>query len=132
MARRREGRVLNKTVQRELDELAELLRVLAEPRRLQILYLLAQREMCVCEILPELGISQPLTSHHLGVLTQAGLIRPRRQAQRIFYSVVPEALGRLKETLLARFDPAQLPPEATYGQGEAVCPVPELVTEQVG
>ncbi len=123
---------LRKKVLQELDHLADLFRVLAEPNRLRIMYLLMQQETCVCELLPELGISQPLLSHHLSVLAEAGLVRTRRQAQRIFYSVAPEALARLKGLLLDHFDPDKLPPEAALGQGVGQCPVPEPVTEQVG
>lgn len=120
---------LEEKVRQEMDALARLLQVLAEPRRLHILYLLMHREMCVCELLAELDISQPLTSHHLRVLSEAGLVRSRRQAQRIFYSVVPEALARLKETFLAHFDPQRLPPEAAYGAATADCPLPAPLSE---
>ncbi len=117
---------------KELEQLAGLFRVLAEPNRLRILSLLMQRETCVCELLPEMGISQPLLSHHLSVLAESGLIQSRRQAQRIFYSVVPEALAQLKGLLLDHFDPDALPPEAALGQGVGPCPVPEPVAEPVG
>lgn len=129
MNREREVSVLSNRVRKELVHVADLFRVLAEPRRLRILYLLMQREMCVCEVLDELGISQPLASHHLRVLQEAGLIRSRRQAQYVFYSVVPETLGQIKETLLRHFDPAKLPSEAAYGQGTPRCPTPETERE---
>ncbi|MGB9723139.1 MAG: ArsR/SmtB family transcription factor [Chloroflexia bacterium] len=116
-------------VRQELDQLARTLQVLAEPRRLHILYLLMRREMCVCEILAEVGIAQPLVSHHLRVLSRAGLVRPRRQAQRVFYSVVSVALGRLKEAVLAHFDPQHLPPEAAYGFAATDGPPPEALPE---
>ncbi|MBN1484226.1 MAG: winged helix-turn-helix transcriptional regulator [Chloroflexia bacterium] len=109
-----------------MEQVAELLRVLAEPRRLRILYLLMQRELCVCEVLDELDISQPLASHHLRVLQEANLIRSRRQAQYVFYSIVPESLAQVKERLLAHFDPANLPPEAACGMGIPRCPGPEV------
>ncbi len=123
---------LGRQVRQELRQLAGLLRVLAERRRLHILCLLMQRELCVCEILPELGISQPLASHHLGVLSKAGLIRARRDGQRIFYSIVPEALAQVKDRVLAHFDPAYLPPEAAYGQGTGPCPLPDSMPETPG
>jgi ArsR family transcriptional regulator len=115
-------RLLTKPVRSDLDEFAALLRLLAEPRRLHIIYLLMRREMCVCEILPELGISQPLSSHHLSVLAKAGLIQPRRDAQRIFYSIIPAQLARLKELFQEYLDVAQLCPAAAYGEGAASCP----------
>lgn len=117
---------LGKKTRQELDSLAEMFKVLAEPRRLYILQLLMQREMCVCEILAEIGISQPLTSHHLRVLTRVGLIRPRRQAQRIFYSIVPEALAQLNASFRAYLDVERLQPEARYGSATPNCPVDEV------
>ncbi len=120
---------LEEKVEKELEHLAGLLRVLAEPNRLRILYLLMQRETCVCELLPAMGISQPLLSHHLSVLSESGLVQTRRQAQRIFYSIVPEELARLKGVLLEYFDPDKLPPGAAMGQGVGECAVPELATE---
>lgn len=126
-----ENSYLQIEVLQDLDYLAGLFRVLAEPNRLRIIYLLMQRETCVCELLPEMGISQPLLSHHLSVLSEAGLVQTRRQAQRIFYSIVPEALGRFKGVLLGHLDPDKLPPEAALGQGvgPAQCPTPELAAE---
>ena len=123
---------LRKKTLKDLEQLAGLFRVLAEPNRLRILSLLMQRETCVCELLPEMGISQPLLSHHLSVLAESGLIQSRRQAQRIFYSVVPGALAQLKGVLLDHFDPDRLPPEAALGQGVGPCPVPELTPEPAG
>jgi len=119
---------LPKKALKELDHLADLFRVLAEPNRLRILYLLTQRETCVCELLPEMGISQPLLSHHLGVLAESGLIQSRRQAQRIFYSIVPKSLGRFKGLFLGHFDPDNLPPEAALGQGVGPCPSQVVLT----
>ncbi len=120
---------LRKEVLDDLDHLAGLFRILAEPNRVRILYLLMQRETCVCELLPELGISQPLLSHHLRTLAEAGLVQPRRQAQRIFYSVVPETLARLKKLLLKHFDPDRLPPQAAPGQGVEQQP---MLSEPIG
>jgi DNA-binding transcriptional ArsR family regulator len=116
--------ILTNGIRQELAEVAQLLRVLAEPRRLRM-----HREMCVCEVLDELGISQPLASHHLRVLHKAGLIQSRRQAQWILYSVVPETLEQIKETLLTHFDPVKLPPEAAYGMGRPRCPNPGMDEE---
>lgn len=124
---------LRKKVLKELDYLAGLFRVLAEPKRLRIAYLLMQRETCACDLLPEMGISQPLLSHHLSVLSEAGLVQTRRQAQRIFYSITPETLTQLKELLLGYFDPDELPPEAALGGQQNVdpCPMPGLVEKAV-
>jgi ArsR family transcriptional regulator len=62
---------------------------LADKTRLMILELLAKEELCECEITTALGVSQPNTSHHLGILERAGLIISRREGKWVFYRVAP-------------------------------------------
>ena len=68
-----------------------LFKALGEPTRLQILRLLAEQELCVCDLEEILQISQPRISQHLKVLKQAGLVRERREAQRRICSFDREA-----------------------------------------
>jgi len=63
------------------------LRVLADEARLRILGLLADRELCVCEMVGVLKLSQPLVSHHLRVLRDAGLLSSRRRGKWIYYTL---------------------------------------------
>jgi DNA-binding transcriptional ArsR family regulator len=79
-------------------ELAAL-QVLAEPRRLQILDLLRDRERPVGELVDRLGVSQPAVSKHLRVLREAGLVEARADAQRRLYRIRPEPLAELDEWL---------------------------------
>jgi DNA-binding transcriptional ArsR family regulator len=79
-------------------ELAAL-QVLAEPRRLQILDLLRDRERPVGELVARLGVSQPAVSKHLRVLREAGLVEARADAQRRLYRIRPEPLAELDEWL---------------------------------
>ncbi len=88
----------------EVEELASLLRTIADEKRLKMLYLLTGGELCVCDIMDALGISQSLASHHLGVLRQAGLVRDRRDAQWVYYSINVERLAELNARYLALFD----------------------------
>lgn len=71
-------------------ETAERLKALAEPTRLQILEMLANKEMCVCEIITKLHLSQPAISHHLKILRQANFIIDRKEGKWIFYSIHKE------------------------------------------
>lgn len=57
-------------------------KALGEPTRLRIIRMLAEQELCVCELEEILQISQPRISQHLKVLKQAGLISERREGQR--------------------------------------------------
>ena len=68
--------------------------VLAEDNRRRILDLLVEGERPVGELVGILGLSQPAVSKHLKVLRSAGLVEPRRQAQRRIYGVRPSPSGR--------------------------------------
>lgn len=98
--------------QPQLGRLPELLKVLADPTRLRIVSFLAQRELCVCDLEEALGISQGMTSHHLGILRRAGMLLQRREdrdARWVYYRLNPEAIEAVKSTFngvldLSRFD----------------------------
>lgn len=78
-----------------MKEMAERLRALADENRLQIIRLLARGELCVCEIMEYLGMSQPTASHHLKILKQAGLVTDRKDGRWIYYRLQPEAVQAL-------------------------------------
>ena len=65
----------------------ETLAALAEPNRLAIVELLRDGPRSVNEIVGELGLRQPLVSKHLKVLSTAGVVDVRPQAQRRFYEL---------------------------------------------
>lgn len=66
---------------------AEFFKALGDENRLKILKMLAEKDMCVCEIIDELNVSQPAISHHLKTLKQAGVVEDRREGKWIFYSL---------------------------------------------
>jgi ArsR family transcriptional regulator len=76
---------------------AQLFKVLGDPARVRILNVLATTDepVCVCELVPALGLSQPTVSHHLKRLTQAGLLARDRRGTSAFYSIDPDAASRL-------------------------------------
>lgn len=57
-----------------MEELAKLLKAIADKNRLRILHLLQTRKMCVCELVFVLGITQPSISKHLKKLSEAGIV----------------------------------------------------------
>ncbi len=96
------------TDRHELRLVSDLLKSVADETRLTILTMLQDGEMCVCEIMEALPVSQPAVSHHLRILRQAGLITDRRQGKWIFYSLDPEALESAATLLDAvLFQPAR-------------------------
>ena len=72
-------------------------KALGEPLRLQILDVLRRSDqpVCQCELLPLFGITQPLLSHHMRKLTEAGLVAVERRHKWAYYTVNPEALKEL-------------------------------------
>ena len=104
----------------DLERLSGLLGAVAHPKRLALIAALARRELCVCELVDLLQLPQPLISHHLGALRQAGVVRDRRDAHWVYYSLVPEALDELRAGLDGALGVGPLPPEARFGA--ATCP----------
>ena len=75
--------------------LAEMLKTLSDVNRLRIMCMLFGGEKCVCEIEEGLDISQPLASHHLKVLLEAGLVEVRREGTWSYYRLDAQAIERL-------------------------------------
>lgn len=68
----------------------ETFRILGDETRLRALALMAtEGELCVCELVAALDLSQPKISRHLAALRDAGLVIARRDAQWIFYAPSP-------------------------------------------
>ena len=81
-----------------------LFRMLADPTRLRmIMLLIADGELCVCELTHALGLSQPKISRHLAHLRETHLLASRRAGQWMYYRIHPElpdwALRILQQTL---------------------------------
>jgi DNA-binding transcriptional ArsR family regulator len=70
---------------------------IAEPRRRDILVMLALRERPVGEIVEELGLPQPSVSKHLRVLWDVGLVDARRDGKQMLYRTNPEGLRPVHE-----------------------------------
>lgn len=94
------------------------LRVLGEPLRWRIVELLADEELCVCHLVDELEINQPLVSHHLRVLREAGIVESERFRYWTYYRLRPEALSAVAALVS---DLAERAPPATDGQRRPCC-----------
>ncbi len=80
----------------EADRLARVLKAVADPTRLQLLTLIrASGEACACDLNDPVGLSQPTVSHHLKVLTEAGLVHRRQRGQWAWFSVDEDSLAAL-------------------------------------
>jgi ArsR family transcriptional regulator len=66
---------------------AEIFKVLGDPTRMRLLYALAQRELCVCDLSAVLGMTQSAISHQLRVLRSARLVRYRKVGKVVYYTL---------------------------------------------
>jgi ArsR family transcriptional regulator len=80
---------------------SEVLKALAEPARWRIVERLGAEELCVCHLVEDLDIAQPLVSHHLKVLRAAGIVEPERFRQWTYYRLLPDAIAAVSDTLAA-------------------------------
>lgn len=81
-------------------EVATLLKAVADPVRLQLLSLIRAadgHEACVCDLTDAVALSQPTVSHHLKVLTEAGLLTRERRGAWAWFTLVPGRLDDLAD-----------------------------------
>lgn len=86
-----------KKAQGELRLAVEFLKLMSEENRLKIVCLLAQGELCVCDIWSALSIPQNLASHHLKALKEFGIIESRKEGLKVFYSINNDSLNSSKK-----------------------------------
>ena len=93
--------------------IAKHLKVVADPRRLQILDLLINGVQCNCEIGDHLDMAPNLISHHLGVLRKAGLVIAERDpvdARWVYYSIDEFELAKFSDLFGTFFNPGRIQP----------------------
>ena len=90
------------------DDQTNVFLALVDPTRRQILMDLRSGELAAGEIAARFPISGPSISRHLSVLKGAGLVTERRQANRIYYSLVEERLAVSVGTFLSTVCPEQI------------------------
>ena len=76
-------------------------KALGDENRLKIIDMLSCREVCACEILLELEITQPTLSHHMKILCDCSLVIPRRAGKWTFYKLNKGTVKALKVFIAA-------------------------------
>lgn len=80
------------------SRIADLFKGFADTTRVQILFLLLEREMCVNDIAQAVALSQSAISHQLRLLKQMHLIKYRREGKNLLYSLDDEHVRAILET----------------------------------
>ena len=88
----------------QAETLASIFKALADPHRVRIVNLLANaaEPVCVCELMPQLGLSQGTVSFHLKKLLAVGLLDRKERGTWAYYSLKREGLDRLATVFDAR------------------------------
>lgn len=82
----------------DLERQVKIFKALGDPTRLRIVRMLSEKELCVCEIIPATGKSQPTTSAHLKILYEAGLVKSRKEGLSVYYSLADSKLKKILDT----------------------------------
>jgi ArsR family transcriptional regulator len=73
----------------------DVVRLLADPLRAQIVELLSGGPACTCHLVDDTGAKQPTVSHHLKALREAGLVQAEPRGRYTYYRLLPDALEEL-------------------------------------
>ncbi|MBO3803651.1 MAG: helix-turn-helix transcriptional regulator [Candidatus Brockarchaeota archaeon] len=71
--------------ERYLKSKERLFKALGNSMRLRMIKMMAARELCVCEMMVALGLTQPNASHHLNILEREGIVKKRREGKWLYY-----------------------------------------------
>jgi ArsR family transcriptional regulator len=86
----------------DAERLAGVLKAFADPARLRVLSLIQSApdgEASVSDLTAPLGLSQPTVSHHLRILTEAGLLQREKRGVWAYYRLVPSAIAAIADLL---------------------------------
>ena len=81
----------------KIEDSAMICRALSDENRLKIVEMLTDGEMCACNLLDELAITQPTLSHHMKVLNECDLVNIRKDGKWCHYSLNCKTLTAFRE-----------------------------------
>ena len=102
-----------------ITEFLPFFKAFCNPIRARIIEFLLGGERCVCEMTGPLDQSQPLVSHHLALLREAGMVRMRNEGARTYYSIDYERFDRDLTGFLAYVEQLRAAPPAPIGAASA-------------
>ena len=87
-----------------MRELVKVFKALSDETRIRLLKLLFERELCVCELMQTLDMTQSRVSRNLGILREAGLVKDRRDGLWVFYSLNRKSFNQYASPILGLLD----------------------------
>ena len=86
------------------ENISKLMVSFSDPFRLEIIDLMMDGEVCVCDIMKLTKLSQSRISYHIKILKEAGLISDRQEGRWVYYSLNKESLFLIKEWITSLTD----------------------------
>lgn len=89
----------------DAERLARVFKALGDPTRVRLVSIIAASEtgeMCICDLTDPVGLSQPTVSHHMKLLTEAGLVEREQRGKWAYFRVVDSTLDAAAQSLVAR------------------------------
>ncbi len=83
----------------KIEDISKISKALSEPKRIEIIQLTSQTEMCANNILEKFDITQPTLSHHMKQLTECKLMNVRKDGKMSYYSLNKEILDDYINTI---------------------------------
>lgn len=83
-----------------MKNIVDILKALSDETRLRIINLLYVKELCVCDIVETLSVTQTKVSRHLQYLKNAGLVEDRKHAQWAYYSMIENREFKFLDSLV--------------------------------
>ena len=86
-------------MQIDYEKYARIFKVMSDPKRLKIIDMLSEGELCACKILEEFHITQPTLSHDMKLMCDLGIVKARKEGKWMHYSLNNEAFVVAKNLL---------------------------------
>lgn len=83
----------------DYQNISETAKALSDPNRIKILEMLIPGELCACKILERFEITQPTLSHHMKILSSAGLVEAHRDGKWMHYTIRRENFEKFSKML---------------------------------
>jgi len=88
---------MNLLIEEKLIDLAELFKIFGDSTRIKIINILLEEELCVNDISKKINVSQSAVSHQLRILKSSKLVKYRKDANMIYYSLDDEHIKKIFE-----------------------------------
>lgn len=105
-------------------DLAAFGKALSDEKRVTMLELLTERDLCVCEFMEILGMTQSVVSHHLKTLKHAGLVLDHREGKWVFYTLNESVFNQYQhkiQNILTSVQPKEVRRAARNNSLETIC-----------